>query len=193
MFNYFEEINSSLHNSESKRDVLHFLTPWHYGSWDLGYLWWTEQKSKSKGPFKQVVLFWLVQKHNAVFWLFRKHTVNTISQCFGFDCCSIFPRHELCGNRACTVLMGTTEFACSHESLLMTMTALSFSFNCPFFVFLAPCLFFSYLVLLCVLSGSDVTPNDDGSWFYLHNSDDKEIQRGYKDSSCNHSWRARDF
>ena len=142
MFYYFEEINSSLHNSESKRDVLHFLTPWHYGSWDLGYLWWTEQKSKSKGPFKQVVLFWLVQKHNAVFWLFRKHTVNTISQCFGFDCCSIFPRHELCGNRACTILMGTTEFACSHESLLMTMTALSFSFNCPFFVFLAPCLFF---------------------------------------------------
>ena len=59
---------------------------------------------------------------------------------------------------------------------------------CPFFVFLAPCLFFSYLVLLCVLSGSDVTPNDDGSWSYLHNSDDKEIQRGYKGSSCNHSW-----
>ena len=33
-----------------------------------------------------------------------------------------------------------------------------------------------------------MTPNDDGSWSYLHNSDDKEIQRGYKGSSCNHSW-----
>ena len=56
-----------------------------------------------------------------------------------------------------------------------------------------PAFSFHILSLLCVLSGSDVTPNDDGSWFYLHNSDDKEIQRGYKDSSCNHSWRARDF
>ena len=100
-------------------------------------------------------LVWLFQKQTAntislvfQFWLFRKHTVNTISQCFGFDCCSIFPRHELCGNRACTILMGTTEFACSHESLLMTMTALSFFVLLSFFRLFGslPFLFF-YLIV----------------------------------------------
>ena len=111
-----------------------------------------------------MVWFWLLQKHNAVFWLFRKHTANTISQCFGFDCCSIFPRHELCGNRACTILMGTTKFACSHESLLMTMTALSFFVLLSFFRLFGslPFLFISclycasFLVLMWLLMMMEV-------------------------------------
>ena len=54
----------------------------------------------------------LIVLHNfSVFWLIVAQFFSVL-----VDCCTIFPRHEWRGNRACTAPMGTARLFGSHET-----------------------------------------------------------------------------